>query len=173
MMPGKGLDSILVKPSFEEAHVQSGHVLFWKALMNSMKGCRTLFRKCRICSWKLHSCLFNIKYIFFEKHKLLWKNKWICQIMCVCIHGNMYNNIMQNSFFIESWAFGPHVMPWNSTARHHNLWSPMYISQNFRDSWILNIFHGQKMSRACFPVTCCMFLQVAQSGSNAAEAGVS
>jgi hypothetical protein len=71
----KGLDSIVVKLSFEEVHVQSGHVLFRKAFMNSMKGCRTLFRKCRICSWKLHSCLFNIKYIFFEKHKLLWKNK--------------------------------------------------------------------------------------------------
>ena len=30
MMPGKGLDSIVVKLSFEEVHIQSGEVLFWK-----------------------------------------------------------------------------------------------------------------------------------------------
>ena len=63
------------KAALVEAHVESGHVLLLKALMNSMKGCSTLFRKCRICSWKLHSCLFNIKYIYiyilFEKHKLV------------------------------------------------------------------------------------------------------
>ena len=50
------IDSIVVKPSLEEVHVQSGHVIFWKALVKSVKGYRTLFRKCRLCSWKLHSC---------------------------------------------------------------------------------------------------------------------
>ena len=103
MMLGKGLDSIVVKLSFEEVHVKSGHVLLWKALTNSMKGCRTLFRKCRVCSWKLYSCLFNIKYIFFEKHKPLWKNQNIVTGLCVYIynyiyiHGSKCNNIMQNS----------------------------------------------------------------------------
>ena len=102
MMPGKGLDSIVVKPSFEEVHVQSGHVLLWKALMNSMKGCRTFLRKCRIRSWKLHSCLFNIKYIFSRNindcEKAINLSNSVCiYIIHICTYGNIYNNIMQNS----------------------------------------------------------------------------
>ena len=58
------INSIGVELFLEEVHVQSGDVLFWKALMNSMKRCRTHFRKCIICIRELHSCQFNIKYSF-------------------------------------------------------------------------------------------------------------
>ena len=58
------INSIGVELFLEEVHVQSGDVLFWKALMNSMKRCRTLFGKCIICTRELHSCQFNIKYSF-------------------------------------------------------------------------------------------------------------
>ena len=42
-----------------------------------------------------------------------------------------------------------HVMAFCKTVHIRS----MYISHNFQDGWILNIFNGQKMSRACFPTT--------------------
>ena len=64
MMPGKGLDSIVVKLSFEEVHVQPGHVLFWKALMNSMKGCRTLSDNAEFAAGNCaHVCSISNTYL--------------------------------------------------------------------------------------------------------------
>ena len=63
---------------------------------------------------QLEIALMSVQYqihIFRETSTSVKKQMNLSNSVCMySIHSNMYNNIMQNSFFIESWAFGPHVM---------------------------------------------------------------
>jgi hypothetical protein len=70
----KGLDPIVVKLSFEEVHVQSGHVLVVKSIHEQHERMQNTFEKMQ--HLQLEIALMSVQYylsiyIYIEKHKLL------------------------------------------------------------------------------------------------------